>query len=104
MSPEAQIMFTNPLGLGSSAQSLLGILCSVRDGLFPLLLTFGVIAFLYAAFLYFTSAGNTEKIGRAKKALFVAALGIILAILSFGLPEIIAQLFNVPASQLPSNC
>jgi hypothetical protein len=94
--------FQNPLG--PKNRSLLGILCNVRDGLFPILLAFGVIAFLVAAYLYFFSGGDASKISSSKKALTAAIIGVALAILSFGLPSIVAELFGVSANDLPAQC
>lgn len=94
--------FPNPLGPDEG--SLLGIICNVRDGVFPILLTMGIIAFILSGLLYFTSGGSEERVKKAKKALVVAIIGTVLAFLAFGLPPIIAELFNVSASQLPSQC
>lgn len=96
------VTFENPLG--PNAGSLLGIICNVRDGVFPMLLTLGIIAFIVAGLLYFTSGGSEERVKKAKKAFVVAVIGTALAFLSFGLPPIIAELFNVPASELPPQC
>lgn len=94
--------FENPLGSG--AGSLLAIICNVRDGIFPLLLGFAVIAFIAAGLLYFFGGQNEQRLGTAKKALIAAIIGTAVAILSFGLPAIVAELFNVPASEIPDNC
>lgn len=86
----AQVVFDPPTNTG-----LLGIICTVRDGLFPFLLAFAVIAFLVSGGLYFTAGGDASKLSKAKKAFMAAIIGVVIAILSFGLPAIIFSLFGV---------
>lgn len=95
------VLFQNPL---MSNISLLAIICTVADRLFSLLLVIGVIAFLGAAFLYLTAGGNQQKTGTARKMLTAAIIGVVFAILAYGVPSMIASLFNIPASSLPASC
>ncbi|MBI4134362.1 MAG: hypothetical protein HY475_02990, partial [Candidatus Terrybacteria bacterium] len=74
--------FGNPIGEGG----LLGVICNVRDGLFPILLSLGVIAFIVAGVLYLFAGGNERRLALAKTALIAAIIGIALAFLAFGLP------------------
>ena len=99
----AQVQFCNPLGICSSG-TLLEVICNVRNGLFPFLLAFAVIAFIAAGLLYFLGGGDEQKLSAAKKALWAGIIGTLLAFLSFGLPSIIAELFGVDASSLPMSC
>lgn len=92
--------FGNPLVEGG----LLGVICNVRDGLFPILLSLGVIAFIAAGVLYLFAGGNERRLALAKSALVAAVIGVALAFLSFGLPSIIANLFGVEPTELPVSC
>ncbi len=44
-----------------------------------------VVMVIYGGFLYVSSAGNEESVGKAKKILLYAGLGIIVIIVSFAL-------------------
>ena len=44
-----------------------------------------VIMVIYGGILYVTSAGNDENVGKAKKILLYAAIGIVLIMISFAL-------------------
>src|SRR3989344_3073062 len=67
----AGIAFVNPI---APQGSLLGIVCSVLDWVFYLSLPVGLIAILYAAFLFLTSGGDRNKVSSARAAL-IAAVG-----------------------------
>jgi len=83
-------LFKNPI----NNEGLLGIVCAVRDGLFPMLLVFGVIAFIAAGLLYFMASGDSGKLATAKKALLAAIIGTVLAILSRGAVFIVGQVMG----------
>jgi len=55
----------------------------------------GILVLLYAAFLYMTAAGNDEKIATAKRTFIYGLVGVGVAILAFGI-------FNLVASFLQS--
>ena len=44
-----------------------------------------VVMVIYGGFLYVTSAGNEEAVGKGKKILIYAALGIVIILISFAL-------------------
>ena len=94
--PAWAVTFENLL----TRDSLLGVVCAVRDGLFPLLMTFAVIAFVAAGMFYLIAQGDPTKLTRAKKALIAAIIGAVLAILSLGAAFIIAEIFGVSAAQV----
>jgi len=89
-------MFINPI----SPDSLLGVICAVRDGIFPIFMTFGVIAFVVAGALYLMAAGDQTKVAKAKKALMFGVIGVSAAIISLGAAFIIAEIFGVAASEV----
>lgn len=90
----ALAQFTNPV----NEDSLLGIICNVRDTLFPILMAFAVLAFLVAGYFYISANGDQGKLTQGKRALLAAVIGVIAAIFSFGLPTIIFELFGANVS------
>lgn len=44
-----------------------------------------VVMIIYGGFLYVTAAGNDEKIGKAKKIIMYAIVGIVVILLSFAI-------------------
>jgi fumarate reductase subunit D len=45
----------------------------------------GILMILYAAFLYMTSAGDDSRIEKAKKTFIYGIVGIIIALLAYGI-------------------
>jgi len=83
-------------------ESLLGIICAVRDGLFPIFMSLAVIGFLVVAYLYLTAGGNEQKIETAKRTFKWVIGGTVFAILSLGAPHIIAEIFNTSLNSVGS--
>lgn len=93
--------FDNPLGAN---ESLLEIICNVRNALFPILLVLSAVAFIAAAALYLTAGEDQRRQGQAKKALYTALIGSVLVFLSLALPALIANLFDLDPASLPASC
>lgn len=74
--------------------TLYGVILRIRDWIFSLLIIFAVIFILYAAFLYLTAAGDSEKVSKANKTLLYAAIAIAVALLSRALFPLIASLLG----------
>ncbi len=89
-SPALAQVFKNPI----AKDDLLGVVCAIRNGLFPLLMAFAVIAFIVSAYFYITSNGDAAKVTRAKQALLGGIIGVVIALMAFGLPTIIFELFG----------
>ena len=71
---------------------------SLRDLIFkyvnfalPYLALAAFIAFVYAGFLYVTAYGQEEQVGKAKKIMLYAVIGIVLVILSYGIVQLFAK-------------
>jgi len=73
-----------------SFETISGALCTLVAWIFTLLIVLTVIFILYAAYLYLTSAGDEEKIKKANHQLLYAAIAVIVAILSRGLPTLVS--------------
>ena len=54
-----------------------------------LVITLSVILILYAAFLYVTAAGDSEKVKQAHQTIIYAIVGIAVAIISWGIPNLV---------------
>lgn len=70
------------------------IICQVLNWMFYGAILLTVVYVLLAAFGYVTSAGDVEKVGKAKKQIIYAAVGVAIAMVAFGLPYIVANLIG----------
>jgi fumarate reductase subunit D len=68
------------------------ILSTVINWLTGLLILLAVVFIIWAAFIYLTAGGDTEKVGKANKMLIYAAVAIAIALLAQGIVYIVAQL------------
>lgn len=74
--------------------TLYNVLLRIRDWIFSLLIILAVIFILYAAFLYLTAAGDSEKVSKANKTLLYAAIAIAVALLSRALFPLVASILG----------
>ena len=78
---------------------------SFLDMLFQLLYTlfFAIAAFfiLWAGFLYLTAAGDEEKVGKAKSILVYAIIAVIIAVISLGFAQVVANFVEGGISATP---
>jgi len=81
------------IGLGTTP--LLDIVANIINALFGLLGTVAVGLILYGGFLYMTSAGEREKVDKAKKLLVNAAIGLAIILSAYSIAAfIISQLIK----------
>lgn len=77
-----QVILTDPLDLKDGPEVLYARLISA-------LLAFvgiaSLVTFVYAGFLFLTSAGNQERVKKAKDTMFYSILGVVLAIASYAI-------------------
>lgn len=87
-------------------QDLGNLLCNVIDFIFWLIIVIAVIMVLIAAFQYVTAGGDSEKTTTARRTLTYAAIGIAVALLAKGFPEIVSSIFSGlnGSVSLGSNC
>ena len=95
-----RVELPNPLGTDRIGQ----ILCNIAEYTFSLAIVAAVLAFLIAAFYYFTSGGNAQQITKGKKALTYAAAGTAIAILAWGAAMIIATLLSGSPDVTVASC
>ena len=65
--------------------SLRSIVLKIVNFFLTFLGLLAVVMVIYGGFLYVSSAGNEENVGKAKKILLYAAIGIVIIIASFAL-------------------
>jgi len=82
----------------SRIQSVEGVITALTTAITwfqNLLLVLAVVLVLYAAFLYITSGGDEDKVGKAKKALLYSAIGIAIVLLAYSVRPILEQFLQV---------
>lgn len=77
----------NPLGPGTD--SFIGIINRIADFAVLLITPIAVLVILYAAALFMFSAGDIEKVKKAKRALLWAVVGLMIVLTGKGLISII---------------
>jgi cytochrome bd-type quinol oxidase subunit 2 len=85
-----------------SQNQLQTVLCNVTGYFFWIVILISVIMVLFAAFTYVTARDDQEKTSRARRTLTYAAIGIIVALIAYGFPAIIAGF--TPAGTLNFQC
>ena len=68
-------------------------ICNVFSWMFWILISVSIIMVMWAAFLYVTAQDDAEQTTQAKRALFYAAIGIIVGFLARGFPLLVASIF-----------
>ncbi|MFH1192951.1 MAG: hypothetical protein V1656_01380 [Candidatus Jorgensenbacteria bacterium] len=83
---------SNPLPGGVS--DVYGYITTIANWLFGILLAVAVIFILYSAFLYLTSGGDEEKVGKAKGYLVYAVIAIAVGLLARGIVALVQTFFG----------
>jgi heme/copper-type cytochrome/quinol oxidase subunit 2 len=68
-----------------------GIICTIINWIFWLLIVLTIIFVLIAAFRYLTAAGDPEKVKKAGQTLLYAAIAVIIALIAKGLPLLVSS-------------
>jgi len=68
-----------------------GIICTIINWIFWLLIVLTIIFVLVAAFKYLTAAGDPEKVKSAGSTLLYAAIAVVVALIAKGLPLIVSS-------------
>jgi len=68
----------------------------IAKWMFNVLMALGTVFVLYSAFLYMISAGDQEKINRAKNALIYAIAALVIGVLAGGADMLIKDALDVP--------
>ena len=89
---------TAPTNIITSTDDVVKLFCGALNWMFWGLIVFGVAMFLYGGFLYATSAGEAEKVGKANKTLLYAAIALVVAFVAQGVPVLIASFLGSSTS------
>ena len=73
----------------SSVGEIMGIIQSVINWVALIILTVSVFFVLMSGWTYLNSAGDPEKVNEAKDRLIYAAVGIVIGLIAFSIPNII---------------
>jgi hypothetical protein len=71
-----------------------GYITTIANWLFGILLAIAVIFILYSAFLYLTSGGDEEKVGKAKSYLVYAIIAVAIGLLARGIVALVQTFFG----------
>lgn len=93
----AQQNFQPPI---TSAQSLLGLMCTIFSWMFYGLIVLSIIMVVFAGFNYVTAGDNAEKVSKATKMILYAAIGIAVALLAKAIPSIVANVLGAQGNFL----
>ncbi len=78
----------------SDTTGVVGGLCNILNWMFWILLAVSVIMVMWAGYLYVTARDDAEQITKAKKTIFYAAIGIVVALLAKGFPGFVGSIFG----------
>jgi hypothetical protein len=74
-----------PGNINLDVNRLVNILNNIKVWFAEAIFILGIVTILYAAFLYMTAGGDDTRIDKAKKALVWGIVGIIIAMLAYGI-------------------
>jgi len=80
---------TGPGTVPSSGDALLGRIQTISNWVFAIFLAISLIYILLAAFQFVTGGGEPEKVSEARQKLIYAAIGIAIALIAAGFPQIL---------------
>jgi heme/copper-type cytochrome/quinol oxidase subunit 2 len=83
---------------------LITLFCHIISWFIVILLAISVIMILFAAYDYITAQEDTEKTSKARRTLTYAAVGIAVALLAYGFPQIVATVFPGSVSVSAFSC
>jgi NADH:ubiquinone oxidoreductase subunit 4 (subunit M) len=84
---------TEPPQITLNKDQLLTLFDNIKTWFAEALFILGILVILYAAFLYMTSGGDDTRIDKAKKAFIYGIVGIIIAMLAYGIWDAIQSFF-----------
>jgi len=89
--PVIALAQARPPTVNLTRTSILDLLNTILTWVDMAIFIIGILIILYAAFLYMTAAGDEEKIGKAKRTFIYGLVGIGIAILAFGIWQLVAS-------------
>jgi hypothetical protein len=89
---------TGAMSKDEAIEKAKGIFCTVAEIMFSVAMVVGVIFAILAAYKYMTAAGDSSKVSEAHKTLTYAVIGITVALLAGGVPQIVGSILQVDVS------
>jgi hypothetical protein len=77
-----------------TSKSLAELIAGVIDFVLPIVGGIIMLMVIYGGFLYITSGGDPEKVGKAKKTLMWAVLAVILIVISYSIVVALNEVVN----------
>lgn len=71
---------------GNSTVSIPGVIDAILRFVWPVFIGFAVLMFILAAFQFFTSQGEPEKVNSARQFVIWGIVGVVVGVLAFSLP------------------
>src|SRR3989344_3678358 len=75
---------TLPTAAPENFAGVIGVIVTIAQWMFGLLMALSIVFILYAAFMYIIAQGNQERIDTAKKILIYAVVGLVVAVMAGG--------------------
>jgi hypothetical protein len=91
-----QVTLRDPLNLGGDAAELYA---RIIIALLSFVGIASLVTFIYAGFMFLISAGNPEKVKKAKDTMFYSVLGVVLAIASYAILSFIFKILETSTGQ-----
>ncbi len=85
----------------TSTDQVVKLLCNALGWMFWALMVLGIAMFIVGGYLYATSSGEAEKVGKATKTLLYAAIAIAVGLIARGIPVLVATFIGASG---PSVC
>jgi len=76
--------------------NLFTMLATIANYLFWILLAVSIIVIVYAGILFVTASGNTEQVEKARGIILYAVIGIIVAMLAYGIRTFLLSMIPTP--------
>ncbi len=74
--------------------SVIGLVNTVLNFIWPVFIGFAVIMFIVAAFYFITAQGEAEKVAEARQFVIWGIVGVAVGILAFTIPYVVQNAFG----------
>jgi hypothetical protein len=79
-------------------------LCDIAYWIYTFIIIIGVIYVLYASFKYMSSGGDSNQVSEASHTLVYTAVGLVVAMVAFGIPGLTAGLIGATGFSFAAFC
>jgi len=86
----------------STLGGIQGIIITVSQWMFGILMAVGIVFAMYSAFLFLTSQGEPDKLDKARKTLIWTIVAIFIGFLAWGTVGLVENLLGASSSELTS--